>query len=39
MTQEVWTAVDQYITETLIPSDAILEAALRASAEESCFIF
>jgi predicted O-methyltransferase YrrM len=33
MTQEVWTAVDQYITETLIPSDAILEAALRASAE------
>jgi predicted O-methyltransferase YrrM len=33
MTQEVWTAVDQYITETLVPSDAILEAALRASAE------
>src|SRR5580693_9585096 len=33
MTQEVWTKVDQYITETLIPSDATLEAALRASAE------
>jgi predicted O-methyltransferase YrrM len=33
MSQEVWTAVDQYITETLIPSDATLEAALRASAE------
>jgi predicted O-methyltransferase YrrM len=33
MSQEVWTKVDQYITETLIPSDATLEAALRASAE------
>jgi predicted O-methyltransferase YrrM len=33
MTQDVWTAVDQYINETLIPSDTGLEAALRASAE------
>jgi predicted O-methyltransferase YrrM len=33
MSQEVWTKVDQYITETLIPSDVTLEAALRASAE------
>ena len=31
MTQELWTAVDQYINETLIPSDPILEAALQAS--------
>jgi predicted O-methyltransferase YrrM len=33
MTQDVWTAVDQYINETLIPSDAALEAALQSSAE------
>jgi predicted O-methyltransferase YrrM len=33
MTQDVWTAVDQYINETLIPSDAALEGALRASSE------
>jgi predicted O-methyltransferase YrrM len=33
MTEDVWTAVDQYIVETLIPSDAALEAALRSSAE------
>ncbi len=31
MTQELWTAVDQYINETLIPGDPILEAALEAS--------
>jgi predicted O-methyltransferase YrrM len=31
MTQELWTAVDQYISETLIPGDPILEAALQAS--------
>jgi predicted O-methyltransferase YrrM len=31
MTQELWTAVDQYINETLISGDAILEAALQAS--------
>jgi predicted O-methyltransferase YrrM len=33
MTQELWTAVDQYITQTLFPSDPVLEAVLRASAE------
>jgi predicted O-methyltransferase YrrM len=31
MTQELWTAVDQYINETLISGDPILEAALQAS--------
>ena len=33
MTQERWTAVDQYINEMLVPSDPILEAAIRASAD------
>jgi predicted O-methyltransferase YrrM len=33
MTQDVWTKVDQYINETLIPTDAALEGALRASSE------
>ena len=33
MTQETWTAVDRYITDTLVPSDAALDAALRASAD------
>jgi predicted O-methyltransferase YrrM len=33
MSQDIWTAVDQYIVETLIPSDRALEAALRSSAE------
>jgi predicted O-methyltransferase YrrM len=33
MTQDLWTAVDQYITSTLIPPDAALEAALLTSAE------
>jgi predicted O-methyltransferase YrrM len=33
MAQDVWTAVDQYINETLIPSDAALEGTLRASSE------
>jgi predicted O-methyltransferase YrrM len=32
VTQELWTAVDQYINETLIPSDPVLDAALEASA-------
>jgi predicted O-methyltransferase YrrM len=31
MTQDLWTAVDQYINEALIPGDPILEAALEAS--------
>lgn len=31
MTQTQWTAVDAYLTETLIPHDEALEAALRAS--------
>jgi predicted O-methyltransferase YrrM len=33
MTQELWTAVDQYITQMLLPSDPVLEAVLHASAE------
>lgn len=31
MTQVVWTAVDKYITELLLPPDPALEAALQAS--------
>jgi predicted O-methyltransferase YrrM len=31
MNQEVWTAVDQYIAQMLIPPDAALDAALQAS--------
>ena len=31
MNQEQWTAVDRYITEMLVPPDAVLEAALEAS--------
>jgi predicted O-methyltransferase YrrM len=31
-TQERWTAVDRYITDLLVPEDAVLEAALRDSA-------
>ena len=33
MTQELWTSVDKYITETLIASDAVLDSAVRASEE------
>jgi predicted O-methyltransferase YrrM len=33
MTQDLWTAVDQYINETLVPHDAALEAALCASTD------
>jgi predicted O-methyltransferase YrrM len=32
MTQELWTAVDRYIADTLVKSDDALEAALRDSA-------
>jgi predicted O-methyltransferase YrrM len=32
MEQEKWTAVDRYITEKLVPTDAILEATLAANA-------
>jgi predicted O-methyltransferase YrrM len=32
MSQEIWTAVDHYIADTLIPIDPILEAALAANA-------
>jgi predicted O-methyltransferase YrrM len=32
MSQELWTAVDRYITERLVPSDPALDAALQASA-------
>jgi predicted O-methyltransferase YrrM len=32
MSQEIWTAVDRYIADTLIPVDPILEAALAANA-------
>ncbi|WP_375476054.1 O-methyltransferase [uncultured Nostoc sp.] len=31
MTQELWTEVDRYITDLLIPSDPVLDAALQAS--------
>jgi predicted O-methyltransferase YrrM len=33
MSQELWTAVDRYITDLLVPADAALEETLRASAE------
>jgi predicted O-methyltransferase YrrM len=33
MTQELWTAVDNYIVETLVPSDPVLDQAVRASDE------
>jgi predicted O-methyltransferase YrrM len=31
MTQELWTAVDRYICDHLLPDDPVLDAALRAS--------
>ncbi len=31
MTDDVWTAVDKYITDLLVPSDPVLEAALQAA--------
>src|SRR3569832_2157369 len=33
MTQELWTAVDDYIVELLVPGDEILDAAVRACEE------
>ena len=33
MSQELWTSVDRYITDTLIPADPVLEAVLTASTE------
>jgi len=33
MNQEQWTAVDHYISETVVPSDAALDAAIEASAK------
>jgi predicted O-methyltransferase YrrM len=33
MSQELWTSVDRYITDTLIPADPVLEAALSASTD------
>lgn len=33
MSQELWTAVDRYITDLLVPSDAVLDRTLQASAE------
>ncbi len=33
MTQELWSKVDEYIVNLLVPSDAALDAALRASTE------
>jgi predicted O-methyltransferase YrrM len=33
MSKEQWAAVDQYINDTLVPSDAALDAALKASEE------
>lgn len=35
MNQEVWTAVDEYINGLLVPSDAVLDAALASSAAAS----
>jgi predicted O-methyltransferase YrrM len=32
MNQDQWTAVDRYITDTLVPADPALDAALKASA-------
>src|SRR5208282_6838973 len=32
MTQELWTAVDQYINKLLVPNDPALDAALEACA-------
>jgi predicted O-methyltransferase YrrM len=34
MTQKTWNKVDRYLTQSLIPSDAILQAALDANAAE-----
>jgi predicted O-methyltransferase YrrM len=33
MTQDLWTAVDSYIVEMLVPSDPVLDEAVRASDE------
>lgn len=33
MSQELWTSVDRYITDTLIPADPVLEAAITASTD------
>jgi predicted O-methyltransferase YrrM len=33
MTKDQWTAVDRYLVETLVPTDPVLDAALRTSAE------
>ena len=33
MTEDVWNAVDRYITDTLVGSDPALDAALAASAD------
>jgi predicted O-methyltransferase YrrM len=33
MSQELWTAVDRYITDLLVPADAALEKALQASVD------
>jgi predicted O-methyltransferase YrrM len=33
MSRELWTEVDQYISDLLVPADAALEAALQASAD------
>ncbi len=33
MSQELWTAVDRYLVESLIPHDAVMDAALQANAE------
>ncbi len=33
MSQELWTSVDRYITDTLLPADPVLEAVLTASSK------
>ena len=34
MSQKQWTAVDRYFSETLVPSDPVLDAALRANTKD-----
>lgn len=34
MSQRIWTAVDRYIVENLVPTDPVLEATLKTNADE-----
>lgn len=33
MSQKLWTHVDRYLADLLVPSDSVLDAALEANAE------